>query len=193
MNAIDICSRAMRQARVLAAGEIPTEEDLDDAIETLKSILLRAVSEGAFGRLNNAIATEGDFIAEPMTRVVRNNADNTSITLPETITNEDGETDLPYDRSVIAIADQLTNQTVTYIYDLDVARWLPIETMTATSVVPLSARDAKGLSAYLSVEISDEYGQEVREATARAALRFNASLLNGQSRPRQRHNPPEWC
>lgn len=183
MNCLDIITRAMRRIGVLAAGQLPTDDETEDALEALKAIFLRAVSEGALGELSDVLAETGDFEAEEFTRVFRYDAETTSITLPEIVTDDcTGEARAPRDKAVIAIADQFTASTVTYIYDGDEKQWLPVETMTATSKAPLASRDVTGIAAYLAVELADEYGQPLGEATVMAAQRWHSNIINGWSR-----------
>ena len=192
MNAYKICTRALRRIGVLAQGEVPDEDTLNDAIDTLKEVLLRAVGEGALGSLTNEIASAGAHQATPFSRVVRNNIDTTSIDLPDTITDDcTGEARTPFDGSVIAIADQFSNETVTYVYDEDVAQWLGIETIDSTSEVPLAERDANGLASYIGLELADEYGLEVPEATAFAARRWQNTINTGFSREQRVIPRPE--
>ena len=182
MNAIDLISRAMRRIGVLASGQLPQDDELEDAIETLRGLLLRMVSEGTFGELQDTIADSDTHVATA-SRILRNNADTIAITLPETV--EDARTCAlrsPYHGTVVVISDQFTGETVTYLYDGDVAKWLAIETIDQTSEVPMAHRDPSGFTALLAVELADEFGMEISEPTAFAAMRYQSSLAHDWSR-----------
>ena len=180
MNALSIIKRALRRLGVLASGTEPTADEAADALECLQGILLRAISEGALGTLQDVIATDG-MVAPENSRVLLNNVAVDDITLPDTVT-ESGSERPTRDGSVVVISDTFTDQTVTYIYDGDEGEWLAVETMGLTSKVPLSLRDVIGLSAYLAVEIADEYGQEPSQATAIAASRWHSTIGTNWSR-----------
>ena len=187
MNALSIIKRALRRLGVLASGTEPTADEAADALECLQGILLRSIAEGALGTLTDVIATD-DMVATENSRILLNDVLVDEISLPETVT-ENGTERPPRDSSVVVITDTFTDQTVTYIYDGDEGEWLSVETMTLTSKVPLSLRDIIGLSAYLAVEIADEYGQDVSETTAIAASRWHSTI--GTNWSRQTYDPSE--
>lgn len=181
MNAIDLISRAMRRIGVLASGQTPQGDELEDALQTLRGMLLRMVTEGTFGELADVIAESGTHDANE-SRILRNNVDTTGIELPDLVQNHEGDLRPPHHGTVVVISDQFTSQTITYLYDGDIARWLPLETIGQTSEVPMSHRDPNGFAALLAVELADEYGMEVREPTILAAQRYQLSLAHDWSR-----------
>ena len=191
MNNIDLICRALRRLGVLASGQLPTDEEAADALESLRAIILRTVSEGGLGQLAEVIAPEGDYSPEEFTRILRLDPDNTEIILPATVTECDIERP-PYDGSIIAIADVTIPQTVTYVYDGDLGAWLPVETMTLTSIPPLTQRDANGFASMLAVELADEYGQSIPAATELAATRWHAQIVSGWSRQTKPPRPADY-
>ena len=191
MNNIDLICRALRRLGVLASGQLPTDAEAADALETLKAIILRTVSEGGLGQLAEVVAPEGDYKPEEFTRVLRNDPDTSSITLPDTVV-EYGVKRPPFDGSIIAIADVTMAQAVTYIYDGDLGAWLPVETMTLTSIPPLTQRDANGFASMLAVELADEYGQSIPAATELAATRWHSQIVGGWSRQTKPTRPADY-
>lgn len=163
---------------VLGAGQTASGDDLADALDTLRSIYSRLISEGGLGRLTDVIADDGTFLASEMTRVFVSSVGTDVVALPETVT-EDGAVRPIRDGSVIVVVNQLTGSTASYVFQADVGNWISIETLDATSRAPFADRDANGLAAYLAVELADEYGLPLGEATALAASRFHSNLLNG--------------
>ena len=172
MNNFEIITRALRRLGVIASGQTATTDEMDDALEALRSLFSRMVSDGTFGRLSTIEAGAGVYDATPMTRVIRSSPDTTKINLPT----------IAPDKSVIIIADIIQDTTSTFVYDVDAASWTRIETMTQTSRAPFGSRDALGLSAYLAAEMSSEFGVELSEILSFDAARYHASLGSDLSR-----------
>lgn len=179
MNCIDIISRALRRIGVVAGGELPIDTEAQEALETLKSIYARLLTEGAFGEITSVIPTSA-YLAGENERVIVTTLAVTDIELPETIT-ECGRERPVRDGAIVIIADHLTNQTTTYVRDGQANVWSDIDNLNMTSAAPLSRRDAIGLSCYLALELCDEYRQQPSEITIRNAARFTMGITHNWS------------
>jgi hypothetical protein len=174
MNCLDIITRAMRRIGVVASGKLPTDQEAADALESLKGIYRRWITEGGAGALKDVTPT-GPYIAGENERIVSDNLAVTSIDLPSTI-SDCGVSRPPRDASVVIIADTLSGHVEDFIYDAGTREWVSIEALTLTSVPPLAMRDANGLACYLALELADEFGQTPTEMTTRNAMRWQKGL-----------------
>lgn len=179
MNILDVITRAMRRIGIVAGNELPRPDETADALDTLIAIYQRFITDGAFGELSEYIAS-GPTIASENSRIIRDTEDDTSITLPETIA-ECGKLRPPRDLSVVVVTDQLSGQTVQYIYDSTIKNWVELTTLSLTSRAPLGDRDPIGLSCLLATELADEYGQQLTEMITRNAARFQMGLTHNWS------------
>lgn len=182
MNTLEVITRAMRRIGVVAGGELPRDDEAAEALDTLIAIYRRFITLGAFGELTDHIAS-GPTIACENQRIIRDTLDDTSISLPETI-SECGRERPPRDCSVVIVTDQLTNQTVEYIYDGSIKNWIELSNLTLTSTAPLADRDPIGLVCFLAVELADSgYGLAPSDITARNAAHFQYGLTHNWSNP----------
>lgn len=175
---------------VLRSGGTPRQAEYDDALFALKSLYRAAITAGTFCELRDVVPT-GPYTAGENERVFRNSEAVTSITLPEfvaadTVQLDYGElsstgTRLPRGGAVIVISDALTNQTSDFIFDGHHKRWLAVDGLTLNHEAPLSARDPAGLAAWLAVEISEQFGQQVGPVTQMQARRFLSGLAHNHS------------
>ena len=124
----------------------------------------------------------GDYTAAENQRVLRTSTHVGSITLPDNIT-EDQTSRPPRDCSVVIISDELSGATAEFLYDGSVKKWVPLTSLSLTSVAPLATRDPIGLSCLLALELADEYGQTATEMTVRNAARFQMSITHNWSNP----------
>jgi hypothetical protein len=197
MKVQQIITRALRRIGTIGAGQTPNSNDNEDALDTLKSLYQRWITEGAFGTLHDVIAPSGDYIAHENTRVYRNDESTTSILLPETVENKEGygvdylnytndlcynrKQRLPRDGSIIVVIDSFTTGAITYIYDASIKRWSDITTIDLGDNAPLSERDSSGLAACLAVELADEFGATAPPTTVNSAIRFQMGLTQNYS------------
>lgn len=191
MNAYDICCRALRRIGILGAGQTPDPDMLSDAIDTLSAILQREVTEAALGDLIDVFAEPGTHEAEEWTRIYRDDVETTAVNLPLRVAERCGSERSPHGGAVVQIADKFLGTTTTYIFDSHAKNWLPIEPMEAASAVPLAAGDALGISAYLAVELSAEYGQPLDETTIMAAQRWKNTVSASWWKARRPDPRPE--
>jgi len=83
----------------------------------------------------------------------------------------------PRDGSAIVISDLCGGRTQTYLYDGAVKMWQTIDGLTLDDEAPRSYADLNGLASCLAIEISDQFGSDIPEATAVASMRFKTSLV----------------
>lgn len=168
MNCLDIICRALRRIGVIAGGQLPLPAESDDGLESLKGIYRRLIADGALGVLTE-IAVEGTYTACPGQRISA--GPNADITLPA---------DAP-DMSVICIVDPARNQTDEYVFDGRSKKWDTIDDLDLTAPAILANRDPLGLSCYLAIELSDEYGQQPSQITVQNAARWQIGITHNWS------------
>jgi len=83
----------------------------------------------------------------------------------------------PRDGSAVTITDLCGGRTQTYLYDGTVKMWQTIDGLTLDDEAPRSYADLNGLASCLAIEISDQFGSDIPEATAVASMRFKTSLV----------------
>ena len=181
MNTLDIISRALRRIGVLAGGQLPRDVEAADALQVLIGLYRRLITEGSFGELSDAIPV-GDYTAAENQRVLRTSTHVGSITLPDNIV-EDQTSRPPRDCSVVIISDELSGATAEFIYDGAVKKWVPLTTLSLTSVAPLANRDPLGLTCLLAMELADEYGQPISDLIKLNGIRFLSGITHNWSNP----------
>lgn len=168
MNCIEIICRAFRRIGVIAGGQLPRSDESEDALETLKGIYRRLITDGAMGVLSD-IEVEGEYTALPGQRITA--GPDATITLPETAR----------DMATVCVVDPARNQVDEYIFDGHSKKWTTIDDLTLTSAAILANRDPLGLSCALAIELSDEYGQAPTELTVRNAARWQIGITHNWS------------
>ena len=169
MNVLDIITRAMRRIGIVSGGQLPRDDERDDALETLKSLYRRLISQGSLSIVRDVRLPDGAVICgKPGTRYVASLA---TITLP----------DHAPDLSVICAVDPTTNQVDEYLFDARIQKWITIDDLDLTSPAPFAYRDPSGLAAYLAIELADEYGQQPTEITLRSAATWLTSITQNWS------------
>lgn len=199
----DIVNGSLRKIGKLAGGREPRTQDSQDALEALRGLYRQLINSGAFGRLRDVIPTGAAYTAGENERIFRNSDATMEIALPETMQRGFPFGPLPYDQeeasypadpvdhairpprdcSVVVISDAFTAQTVHYIYDGQMRLWVALDGLMLTDEAPLSSRDPEGLKSLLAMQIVDEFGGQLGEATARAALNYQSALLTRFSTP----------
>lgn len=201
-TARDLISRALRKIGKLGAGREPRLADQEDALETLKSLLLSWVQSGAFGRLSDVVPLS-DYTAGENQRIFRNSNAVTSITLPELVPAYANP--LPYnleraypvnyaaavsnmrpprDGAVVQIADYDNDLVTTYLYDGTARLWVEVGGIGLDDTVPRTS-DAEGFSACLARDLADTFGMTAGEATRRQARRYEDAMVLRFSTPRE--------
>jgi hypothetical protein len=166
---LDIIKRALRQLKVLPAGQDPTGNEAADALVALQGLYDHLTATDTFGPLTNVL-TSGVYVAGENERVTG----ASSVTLPTTIVDATtGETRSPKDRAVVVVAGATP---VTHLYDADLASWVSIRALTLTSEAPLSSRYSEGLAAMLALFVADEYAAQPSQITADAARRGKRAM-----------------
>lgn len=89
----------------------------------------------------------------------------------------------PRDLAPIAISDHAGGNTITYLYDGGIKKWVPLWNIGLDDAAPLSARDANGLASCLAMNLSDQWGADVAPATQLAASHFKSALVTRFSTP----------
>lgn len=160
----DIVIRALRMGGIVAKGDTPDAEELDDAMMALQGLYDGWFTGGMFGRLEDAYAEE-DYDAKVGQRVFITSG---TVTLPELVDDEHP----PRDLMAIEINDSSGRQA--YIWDRQ--DWVRIDALTVSDTAPLANRGAEGLAACLALSIMEEYGAVPGQVLASKAGAFRTNL-----------------
>lgn len=166
----EIITRALRKARVYAAGETPSAEDMDDGLDELQNLYETWGANGMFGRLADVI-TNDDYEAAPNERVTITGV--ATVTIPATIDDE-GEDFPPFDMAFVEVVDTINNTLDRYIYSN--GEWVLISDLGLDDEAPLAVRGRGGLSACLALAYAEEFGAQIGPQVQRQAAAFKTGL-----------------
>lgn len=179
----DIITRALRKARVYAAGETPSDEDMADGLDELQSMYEQWGNSGMFGKLAD-VATALDYEASPNERITASGA--AVITIP-TLLEIDGESVPPFDTAFIEVIDTVALTVSRYLYEN--GAWALISGLTLTGLAPLAGKGRGGLSACLAMTYAEEFGAQVGPGVQRQAATFKTGLAMKQGGDALRSTP----
>lgn len=168
----DIVTRALVMVGVVARGDTPEAEELNDGMTILQSIYDQWLIGGMFGRLNDKF-DEGD----------------TDVAAGQRVYVSDGIATLPdftdtgcrwRDLAAIEVFD--TNGRRVYLWDR--TDWVRIDALEPTDRAPLSDRGANGLAACVALLYAEEFGAQVGPGAARQAgtFKYALSVKSGSTR-----------
>jgi hypothetical protein len=166
----DIITRALRKARVYAAGEEPSAEDMEDGLDELQNLYEQWGANGMFGRLAD-VYTNADYEAAPNERVTV--TDSAVVTIPVTI-DDDGTDYPPFDMAFVEVIDTVAGSVSRWIYSG--GAWVSISDLSLDDEAPLAGRGRGGLSACLAIAFAEEFGTEVGQGVQRQAGSFRTGL-----------------
>lgn len=199
----DVVNGALRKLGRLGAGREPRTADQTDTLAALKGIYTSFIAAGTFGRISDIAPLGVDFTADRAWHVYRASPDTLAVNLPESggygdygDPSEYGSRWVPpayanavggrppRDCTVVRITDDVTGLTRDFLFDGDYRAWASLGDLQLDDEAPLSRRNPEGLRAYLALQVADEFGAEVGQATAMLAKQFVGQLALGWSRPR---------
>lgn len=177
MNTLQAIKRALRLIRALEPGSDLTAEEATDALAVLQSLVL-ALPGASWWR---DVEIAANYTASENERLRYPGAGTVIVTLPTTVTQS---------RQVLYSCDRFEVVTggcecaarapadgarimivgappVAYHYRGDTGTWTLMTGLTRTSELPLNADLQDGFCAMLAVALVDEFGGEIREATAK--------------------------
>lgn len=160
----DIITRALQQAKIVALGRQPTAKEAEAGMSALQGIYDGWVANGMFGRLTDVTTTE-DYTAKEGERIF---ADGATITLPDTIADDDDR--VPRDLACISVNDGTWR---TWVWT---GAWTELTGLTLDDDAPLSERDSEGLSALLATYLAEGYDTEVGPITLRRGQMFQGGI-----------------
>lgn len=165
--------------------------EMERGLQVYQDLLLELIAGGAFGRFNDVLVDD-DYAAEEQDRILVTTEDPVTVTMPETVTPEDGEERAPLDGSVIMVTDVASTTRRTYVYDADYAAWTLIEDLALSSFAPLSIRYRSGLEAKLACRLSEENGMAVTPELRRQEAQGTLALLHRFDAPERASSPSNY-
>lgn len=203
----DVITLALKKIGVLRSGGEPTSADAADAMASLSSLYEEWISQGAFGRVGNIVASQsGTATAYPNVHV-NETTTGVVIELPQTVPYDywytwrpyrdygwglnvplggDDGYNVPRDKSVVRITSSENDTRATYVYDGTVQRWMRLDTLGLSDEAPLSARGFDGLASVLAIRMTELFGSNLAgPQTLRSANRYSLALVTN-------HGNREW-
>jgi len=179
----DLVKGAFRRAGITRDLDEVRPREFDHGLQTLQDLYLELIGAGAFGRLSDVLV-DGDHTAKEQERVLVTTEDAVTITVPETITDDDtGEERAPHDGSLVLVTDVASTTRRSYVYDAAYAAWTLIEGLSIGDFAPLSIRYRAGLEARLAVRLSEENGMAVTPELRRQEAQGISALLHRYDAP----------
>ncbi len=166
----DIITRSLRKAKVYAAGETPSDDDMDDGLDELQNLYEQWGANGMFGRLADVL-TNADYEAAPNERVTV--TDSAVVTIPTTV-DDDGADFPPFDMAFVEVIDTVAVTVSRYLYSN--GTWVSISDLTLDDEAPLAGRGRGGLAACLAMAYAEEFGAEIGPGVQRQAASFKTGL-----------------
>lgn len=168
----DIITRALRKARVYAAGEVPSDDDMEDGLDELQNLYEQWGSNGMFGRLSD-VMTDADYDASANERITANSG--AIVTIPTSF-EVDGADFPPYDTAFIEVVDTVGLTVSRYIYEN--GAWVSISDLALTDEAPLAGKGRSGLAACLALSYAEEFGDaaQIGPGVSRQAAAFKTGL-----------------
>ncbi len=160
----DIVTRALVMARVVARGDDPDAQELEDGLTVLQGLYDSWLVGGMFGRLTD-VYEPGDYEAGEGERV---HIDSGTLTLPTTID------DVRKPRDLVAIEGFDDTGRKAYIWDRNA--WVRITGLLENDDAPLADRSVNGLAACVALNYAHEFGAELREGVVMQARSFKTAL-----------------
>lgn len=180
----EIVKGAFRRAGVSRDLDEVRPREMGRGLQVFRDIYLELVAAGAFGRFNDVAVAE-DYTAKEQDRILITTESAVSVTVPETITDDNtGVERPPLDCSIIAVTDVASTDRATFIYDGAYAAWTMIEDLALASFAPLSVRYRSGLEARLAVRLAEENGMMVTPELRRQEAQGVLALLHRFDAPR---------
>lgn len=168
----DIITLALKQAKVIAAGESPSDTEAADGLIVVQSVYDDWSMRGMFGTLTDVYLTEDDD-AEEGQRIFA--AAGVTVTIPATI--DDGtDTRKPRDLACIEVIDGDDNSRTTKIYDARLGSWVSLVSLGLNDEAPLASRSQYGLAACIAIRWGETFGAEIARSILAQALRFEGGL-----------------
>ncbi len=179
----DIITRALRKARVYAAGEAISNDDMNDGLDELQSLYEQWGSNGMFGKLTDVL-TDEDYEASANERITATGS--AVITIPTSF-EVDGEDYPPYDTAFVEVIDTVAETVTRYLYES--GAWVTISDLALDDEAPLAGKGRGGLSACLALAYAEEFGEQVGPGVIRQAGSFKTGLSLKQGGDAYRSTP----
>lgn len=176
-----VITRALEKIRVRAVGDAPSAEEAAGALQTLQSLYDELIAIGAFGRLTEVLVDDA-YTAGENERIYNTSGSPVTITLPETIQDDDTGLDRPpRDRCVVVIA---SDPIKAHLYSAPLGEWQELTSLALEDVAPLSERSFDGLSSLLAVALSEENLKPVGPVLQARAQAFRSMIVTRFDSPR---------
>lgn len=170
----EVISRALKLARVIPSGTVPTSDEYADGLIALQSMFDAWRTGGMFGELEDVYLEENDTAEEGKRYYVTSGV---TLTAPTSeYVDADGNTRQPRD---LAMYESLTSAGAQTAKLYDRTAWVDLLGLTAAGTCPLSARDQDGLAATLATHgaFIDMFGAEISPRLERLAARFLRNIM----------------
>lgn len=163
----DIITLGLQLGRVVGVGRTPRASEAATGLEVLQGMYDGMVANGMFGRLTD-VFKDVNYTAKEGERIT---ADNCTITIPDTIT-DDGDERAPRDLACVSV---VTDGAVTNVVHSG-GQWEVLSALVLDDRAPFATRDKAGLAALFALYYVEAFGGQLSQMWTRRALQFQGSL-----------------
>lgn len=186
MNCLQLISRSLRMLRVLGAQREPSAAQAATGLEALQSLVL-SLPGATWWR---DVTISAAYTAGENERIFAQSGGPFTISGPQLTSGGhpilfccdtyyvacSGADDRPIkDGARVQMLDADAN-ALTQMYRADMQVWLPASGLTLTSTVPVNADMEDGLAAMLAVRLADDFGRDIKAATATLAIKTTSRM-----------------
>lgn len=174
-SCLDIITSALKLARVLPSGGVPSASETGDGLDCLQSLYDEWVAGAMFGKLTDKYLTANDTALEGYRYLL---ASGVTLTEPTTISSEDSADGSERQPRDLALYESLTSTGTRTVRLYDRTGWVDLIGLATTDEAPLSSRGKMGLAACLATSgaFASMFGAVSDPDVRAAANRFRASL-----------------
>ena len=170
----EVIADALKLARVIPSGSVPTSDDYADGLVALQSMFDAWRTGGMFGELEDVYLEEDDTAEEGKRYFVTTGV---TLTAPTSVyIDGDGIERQPRDLALYEALTEAGTQT-SKVYDR--TAWVDVVGLTGAGTCPLGARDRHGLAACLVTfgGLGDMFGAEVGQGVVSKAKKFLRNIM----------------
>ena len=157
MTVSEIIADALTDLSVLAAGEVVTAADEATCLRAFQNMVKALPGFGMGGGLTDVLVKVSPHIAEPNERLIYTGVGTMAVTFP-TVTYDDK----PLRNGDRIVVTSGTNEGA-YIYIINKAAWLNLDTITGASVDPIGSDCNKALTDMLAFRVAKRFGVPVSQ------------------------------
>lgn len=168
---LELITGAAIELNARPMGTVLSSAESARGLVVVQSMYTEAVDKGVFGRVEEYLADD-DYEAEEQQRVY---SAGFTITLPTTITGDDGADRRPLDLALIEVVNDGSSPQRS-VYDALFGDWVRLDSLTLVSTAPFSERNRHALECALAVRLQGTFQKQAPPSTSAAARELGQIL-----------------